>query len=241
MTARGHQSWRRRLAKLRVLAPRRGRNQLRRWYRRFVFRGAMRLFLRRPELALDCEHTLLRDLVYGWDNVEWSAREDYLRCCLQDALQTQEPILECGSGLSTLLVGALAQQRGVSVESLEHVPEWAERVCRLLARNGISGVRLNLAPLVDHGEYCWYSVPEQLPKKFGLVICDGPPGATKGGRYGLVPVLRTHLAPGCIVLLDDANRVEEQAIAKRWSDELGATSERLGTQRAYIRLKLPTT
>jgi hypothetical protein len=43
-------------------------------------------------------------------------------------------------------------------------------------------------------------------------VCDGPKGTTRGGRYGLAPVMKDRLAPGCIVLLDDTSREAERAI-----------------------------
>lgn len=73
------------------------------------------------------------------------------------------------------------------------------------------------SPLKDYGDFCWYDAPlESMPDSFSLVICDGPPGATKGGRYGLVPFMRDRLRSGCVILLDDAEREEERTIAARW-------------------------
>lgn len=35
--------------------------------------------------------------------------------------------------------------------------------------------------------------------KFSLIICDGPPGGTKGGRSGLVPVMRSKLERSTLI------------------------------------------
>jgi hypothetical protein len=75
-----------------------------------------------------------------------------------------------------------------------------------------------------------------MPDSFPLVVCDGPPGSTKGGRYGLVPIMREWLKPGCVILLDDAGREQERAIARRWEAELGASSETLGSIKPYIEM-----
>jgi hypothetical protein len=58
-----------------------------------------------------------------------------------------------------------------------------------------------------------------MPPAFQLVICDGPPGETPGGRYGLWPVLGQRLAPGAVILLDDADRPGEEEVLRRWSTE----------------------
>lgn len=75
-----------------------------------------------------------------------------------------------------------------------------------------------------------------MPDRFTLVICDGPPGSIRGGRYGLVPIMKERLKPGCVILLDDAAREQEQTIAGKWEAELGASSEILGSKKPYIRL-----
>jgi hypothetical protein len=75
-----------------------------------------------------------------------------------------------------------------------------------------------LAPLSDYGEFAWYGSPEleSMPNNFSLVIADGPPENTKGGRYGLLPVMHAQLAPGAVILLDDAERVSEQTVLNQW-------------------------
>jgi hypothetical protein len=87
---------------------------------------------------------------------------------------------------------------------------------------GISTVHLHLTPLRRYGDFDWYSLPlGSMPHTFRLVICDGPPGTTRGGRYGLLPVMRTRLPKGSLVLLDDTARPEEQELIQRWATEAG--------------------
>ncbi len=51
---------------------------------------------------------------------------------------------------------------------------------------------------------------------------NGPPATTRGGRFGLVPVMAAHFArPGTIVL-DDANRLPESEIVLKWQQLLEA-------------------
>ncbi|HKE93518.1 MAG TPA: class I SAM-dependent methyltransferase, partial [Povalibacter sp.] len=187
-------------------------------HRRLVFRRAMRRFLRAPASSVVARDRVLPELIYGWGNEEWSAMDEYLTACVQSALVARGPILECGSGLSSLVVGAIAKQLGIEHWVLEHSPEWAAKVQQQLDRYGIDSARVCVAPLKNYGEFDWYDPPVgSLPDRFGLVICDGPPYWNKGGRVGLVPVLRSRLNAGCVILLDDAARVQEQTIAKRWA------------------------
>ena len=48
--------------------------------------------------------------------------------------------------------------------------------------------------------------------------------------------MKERLKPGCVILLDDAAREQEQTIAGKWEAELGASSEILGSKKPYIRL-----
>jgi hypothetical protein len=49
----------------------------------------------------------------------------------------------------------------------------------------------------------------------------------------------SRLAPGCVILLDDAVREEERTIARRWQTELGAECTLLEGQSPFIRLVVP--
>ncbi len=183
---------------------------------------------------------LLSNLVYGWGNEGYSAAHEYLSEMIERAQTLDAPILECGSGLSTLLLGILAGRRGQKVWSLEHYPEWAARIREKLAENGITAVEICDTPLTTFGEFDWYDAPrERLPKNFGLVICDGPPGATRGGRYGFLPVMREHLPPGCVVLADDADRPDEQKILEKWTDELHGNFSMSGAEKPFATMIVP--
>ena len=208
------------------------RSRLRRQRRNYRFARAMKSFVKSPDPKW------IPDLIDGWNNRRWSALDEYLSACIIEAQSAKGDILECGSGLSTLLIGAIAQRTGKTVWTLEHNDLWASRLREHLDRYHIKSVTLSCAPLLDYGDYQWYAPPPNMPERFALAICDGPPGTTKGGRYGLTPIMGERLA-GCIILLDDAEREEEQVIAKRWSSELGAEYATRGAEKPFIRLHVP--
>lgn len=163
--------------------------------------------------------TIWRDLVVGWDSENWSAGPEYLDAVAAAALAEQAPILECGSGLTTLVLATISEHTGSPVLTLEH-----DERCFDLVRSRLRRFRLEadvrLAPLRSYGEFDWYDVDPAELDAFSLVVCDGPPGSTRGGRLGLLPVLRERLLPGCAILLDDAARPAEQEILRRWSDDV---------------------
>ena len=211
-------------------------HRLEHWHRSRVFNRAMKRFLESPRAATKPGNDLIKRLIYGWGNEDWSALDEYLTACISHALEAKGAILECGSGLSTVLIGAVAQATRQPHWAFEHNPEWAAKVDRCLREYRVNSTTLRVRPLKDYGDFSWYdAASDAVPAQFTLVICDGPPGTTKGGRYGLVPVMGDRLVGGCVILLDDADRDEERAIAKRWQAERGAEIHLGGHAKPYIR------
>lgn len=102
---------------LRTVLPAPSRRFLRMRHRDFVFRRAMDRFLTNPEAALASDSRVVPDLIYGWGS-DWSALDEYLTDCLRYALACNGPILECGSALTTILVGAIAKKRKHALDSM---------------------------------------------------------------------------------------------------------------------------
>jgi hypothetical protein len=216
--------------------------QARQWVRRhfdaFKFDRAMRRFLADPQAAVQSGSSVLPDLIDGWGNSGWSALDEYLRIGVEHVFRSDGAVLECGTGLSTLVLGAAAQRRGIEYWALEHLPEWSEKLGQQLERYDVS-VQVSTRPLRSYVGFDWYDPPlYEMPPQFSLVVCDGPPSRTMGGRYGLVPVMRRRLKPGCIILLDDAAREHEREIARLWRSELPAETEFLDGAKPLIRLKV---
>jgi hypothetical protein len=117
-------------------------------------------------------------------------------------------------------LGIYAARRGVEVVSLEHVPEWQERVNEVLKRFNLPN-EVSFAPLKSYGDFEWYQLPEKLPGGFGLVVCDGPPSAGRGGRSGLMPVCKDRLTPDVVILLDDGRA--ERGTLDKWKNEFGCS------------------
>jgi Methyltransferase domain len=169
--------------------------------------------------------TTMDSLVRSWSNGGWSANGQLLTAMLEWFAKSQGTVVECGSGLSTLILAEACAASGPQRQllSLEHEPVWAERVQSAARRHLRREVNIASGPLQNYGDFDWYSIPSAtMPPRIGFVVCDGPPGSTRGGRYGFGPVLRPYLSKDCIVLLDDAHRPEEQSVIARWKQELGA-------------------
>ena len=134
-------------------------------------------------------------------------------------------VVEFGSGVSTVLVARALRELGEDrrLDSFEHVESWYERTRELLRSAGVEDVvRLHYSPLGRHAglEVPWYDVSvlakDETP--CDLVLVDGPEGGSREplARLGGFLALRDRLAPGAVVLLDDAFRKGEREIVRRW-------------------------
>ncbi len=203
---------------LKALVPRAVKRSVKRALLERKFARAVRAIEALPPGRMPTRETL-RELQEGWTNRGFAAKYDYLEEVAKRVAETDGPVLECGSGLTTVLSGLLAGRRGVETWSLEHIPLWRDRVAERLRRYRIRGCSVRLVTLRDYEGFSWYDPPSDLPAQFRLVICDGPPDSTPGGRYGLMPVLGERLPPGALILLDDAGRESESEVLRRWEAE----------------------
>ena len=202
----------------------------------YTFRQAMRELANLPVGEMPSRELLVK-LRTGWDNLGWDAKLGYLEEILRRALVTEGPILECGSGMTTFLLGQLAGRRGVETWSLEHHDGWHKRVSKTIADYRIPGVHHCYAPLRDYGEFNWYDPPlAEMPREFGLVICDGPPDLEHGGRYGLLPILGDRIKPGAVILFDDAREPGQPEVLERWTAERGVSVELRETEEVSFAL-----
>ncbi len=145
----------------------------------------------------------------------------YLRHMAAKAVQTQGNVLECGSGLSTLLLAVTAARQGHEVHTFEHDPKCHRRLLQLIDRYQLTNVTVHHAPIQSYGSFDWYKLPRHFDAgSFDLVICDGPSRhLTDSGRYGLFPVMQERLEPNCRVIMDDSNKDIDRRVIGRWRKE----------------------
>lgn len=171
---------------------------------------------------------LLEQFRRAWGNESFSADVTYVSEVVSHVSRCSAPVLECGSGLTTLVAGLAGERRDVTVLSLEQDREWADFVTQRLRMNGIHNVELRYAPLRDYGGFVWYDVESvTLPEYFELVLCDGPAVFEEWGaahaqwRYGVLPVLASRGVKVERILLDDATEPRAAGLLRRWRQEFG--------------------
>ena len=151
-------------------------------------------------------------------------------------------ILECGSGVSTLLTAlALKKAGGGELISLENDKKYLEITEKLLKEHGVNKyVKLKLAPLkrVETMGYdlLWYSIKEiDKLKNIDMVFVDGPPGFIQElSRLPALPILYSALSKGYVILLDDTNRKDEQLIIDIWKNKYRLDEQKLEAEKGAV-------
>ena len=139
-----------------------------------------------------------RTLAGAWGNKPWAATPEYLQAACEMALKTppEATILECGSGLSTVVLACAAEGTRRRLVTLEHDPGFYERTALWLEALDLKA-DLRLAE-IDPATG-WYAYAPEAPP--GLIVIDGPPRHLKTDR--LYPLRRDWIGKAH-VLIDDA-------------------------------------
>ena len=136
-------------------------------------------------------------------------------------------IMECGSGLSTILMAYSLKRVGRgSLIALEHDRECASRTDRFLRVHGLDEwARVEYTPLapirLNGREWLWYDIASvRIPRKVDLLFVDGPPRRVhEESRYPAMHVLFPHFSSEVHVILDDAHRDGERTVLEKWMRE----------------------
>ena len=136
--------------------------------------------------------------MFQFDSDRWNraGSPDFLLAMAHEIEQrTPRSVIECGSGVSTLVCARILQMQGRGhVYSLEHDALYAEETRRLLFEYGLKDwATVFHAPLdTDRTVTPWYS-EKLIPKELAnveVVVVDGPPsGVAPLARYPALPRL----------------------------------------------------
>ena len=136
-------------------------------------------------------------------------------------------VVECGSGVSTILIAYALQAEGEGiVYSLDHDEEFAQMTEQRLSLHGLrKHAAVIHAPIhkqkFNGVDRRWYNTSRlQLKAPIDVLVIDGPPKATaRQARYPAFPKFRDALADEAWVLMDDAATSSERSIVNRWVSE----------------------
>ncbi|TCO74310.1 class I SAM-dependent methyltransferase [Chromatocurvus halotolerans] len=153
----------------------------------------------------------------------WAGSPDFL-LTLADQVLAKKPtiVVECSSGVSTLVIARCLQLNGHGhAYSLEHDQTYAKKTEDMLTSFNLNDYATILyAPLVVKGnDSAWYdeSVLSDHIAPIDILIVDGPPESTAPlARLPAVPRLLPRMNANATIILDDADREAERETVKRW-------------------------
>lgn len=157
----------------------------------------------------------------------WSIDTFFARWLIQHLLEKRPKcIVELGSGSSTILIARTLNLLGVNDVihiAVDHEEKYLGLTRDIAVLNGVADqVHFLHCPLERHErlEQQWYAgLAEKLNDlKIDLLIIDGPPGWLQPmSRLPAMSTLMPIMNKSCTIVVDDANRPDEQAIAKQWN------------------------
>lgn len=134
----------------------------------------------------------------------WGAMEDVLTLCAILGGKAEGPIIETGSGLTSVILGASTTE---DVFCLEHDPSWADETRRMLEKAGVGNVHV-IPCEIRNG---WYVLPQNMPSQFALGLNDGPPRRL-GSRMGFFE----HFGDTHSIICDDADDIGYGEALEEW-------------------------
>jgi predicted O-methyltransferase YrrM len=152
----------------------------------------------------------------------WKADTGLLTLVAEHILAAKpKTVVEFGTGASTLIVAkALEMAGGGAFTSFEQHPEFVQATREWLAQHDLEAdlraVQLRPSPAGWAG--LWYDHGE-LPGSIDFLLIDGPPWTIHPFTRGAAATVFDRIAPGGVIMLDDAARPGERVVARRWRRE----------------------
>lgn len=139
-----------------------------------------------------------------------------------DHIEAARPaeVVELGAGASTLVTArALALNGGGKLTSFDQHEDFVEATHGWLAEHGLAADLRHapLTPAVPPWPALWYDL-HGLPDRIDLLLIDGPHWTLHPYVRGSAERLFDRIAPGGVVMLDDAARPGERIVARRWRE-----------------------
>jgi len=158
----------------------------------------------------------------------WAVSPDHANIIISAILDRKpKVILECGCGVSTILMSYCVKDRGEGhIWSIDHDEGYAKATRENLKSHQLEDVATIIhAPLKEvsiKGESrLWYdpACTEEIGA-IDLLVVDGPPRKIQELiRYPALPLLIGRLSENAVIILDDASREDEKKTVEAWLDE----------------------
>jgi hypothetical protein len=164
----------------------------------------------------DASQATLDMLGQCWGN--YTFRFHQLDLLWQHAIACRDPMVDIGTGLSTIVMGIAAEINGTTVIAVEPDATWETQLATGLQTAGLTNVVV--AP----------SMPG-LPKVVGLVLVDG--ALTKEGRARFIDA---SIAGAATVIIDDLRALDLADHVLQWAIKAGRSFAEVGRAAVTMRI-----
>lgn len=182
---------------------------------------------------------LAAQLFAHWGDPLQPADERFLRSVLAEARAADGAILQCGSTLSTLILGSICdhdEQPKKQLWCLEADPHWANMMRSWLTEYQINSAHVIHSPARLFKNYVWYSLdPERLAAAYHLVICDGNRASTRGA-VATVHRIADRLAQRFVILIRNVSSSADLQALVDWSKTRDATCVLVDKTEGFVKI-----
>ncbi len=182
---------------------------------------------------------LVSELYAHWGDPLAQSGEDYLRSCFAEARKAEGHILQCGTSLLTLLLGALCATSGNKEKQLwclEHDGHWANLMRSWITQYEVTASHVITARAELFGPYVWYAIdPARLADRFSLVLCDGS-NATPQGVLGTLDKLTDRLALDAVILVRKVGKAADLKALAQWAETHNAACAVVDKREGFIKI-----
>lgn len=162
---------------------------------------------------------------------------DFLKAIVEAYYKYQpKVIVELGSGVSSIILSELLKKEKSDTKhyALDHLEKYAQLTAEKVTN---PNSEVLVAPLrsytIDGKSWQCYdmSVLEEVDQ-IDMLIIDGPPeNIQRMARYPAYPLLEKKMSERAVIVLDDTNRKDEQAIIKAWAEEFNLEARSFFTEK----------
>jgi hypothetical protein len=182
---------------------------------------------------------LVADLYAYWGDPLSQSDERFLRSALSEAQQADGAILQCGTSLGTLLLGAICDQDDNKTKQLwclESDRHWSNLMRSWLTEYKICSAHIIHSRSRIFGDYVWYSLdPQRLAKKYALIICDGA-RATAQGVIGTLSRLDKRLNDRFVILARNVGTTTDLKVLAAWAKLRNASCVVVDKTEGFIKI-----
>ena len=220
------------------------------WVRPWIVRGQkLGQLIQRERVMREMQATLPEfpsdeltgKLFAAWGDTLTEERLAYVQQCLNEAVHASGPILQCGSGLLSILIGMICQHSDRPEKRLwvfEHDPHWGALARAWLKDRGIKHAHIISAPAEHFDGYVWYVLdPSRLPDNFALVLSEAN-SALPGSTRGVVTRMTKYLGNRCVILGRNARRPKDLKYLADWAKSQGAPFILQEGPKPYLKIAL---